>query len=48
LTNEALANRHFQDLDARQEAQAQHCLALQTTPEVMRAHTNFHWWPQTA
>jgi DDE superfamily endonuclease len=48
LTNEALANRHFQDLDALQEAQAQRCLALQTMPEVIRAHTNFHWWPQTA
>ena len=48
LTNEALANRHFQDLDALQDAQAQRCLTLQTQPEVIRAYTSFHWWPRTA
>jgi hypothetical protein len=48
LTNEALANRHFQDLDALQEVQAQRCLTLQAMPEVIRAHTNVHWWPQIA
>jgi transposase len=48
LTNEALANRHFRDLDALEEVQAQRCLTLQARPEVIRAHTNFHWWPQTA
>jgi transposase len=48
LTNEALANRHFQDLDELQEVQAQRCLTLQAMPEVIRAHTNFHWWPQIA
>jgi DDE superfamily endonuclease len=48
LTNEALANRHFHDLEALQDAQAQRCLTLQTQPEVIRAHTSFHWWPQTA
>jgi transposase len=42
LTNEVLANRHFQDLDARQEAQAQRGLTLQAMLEVIRAHTNFH------
>jgi DDE superfamily endonuclease len=47
LTNESLANRHFQDLEALQTVQAQRCLALQAMPEVVRAHTNFHWWPQT-
>jgi transposase len=48
LTNEALANRHFRDLDELEEVQAQRCLTLQARPEVIRAHTNFHWWPQTA
>jgi transposase len=47
LTNEALANRHFRDLDELQEVQVQRCLTLQAMPEVIRAHTNFHWWPQT-
>jgi transposase len=48
LTNEALANRHFANLDDLQAEQAQRCLRLQATPEVIRAHTHFHWWPQTA
>ena len=48
LTNEALANRHFRDLDDLQEVQTRRCLALQARPEVIHAHTNFHWWPQTA
>jgi transposase len=48
LTNEPLANRHFQDLDALQDVQAQRCLTLQRMPEVIRARTNFHWWPQIA
>ncbi len=48
LTNEPLANRHFQDLDALQAVQEQRCLTLQAMPEVILAHTNFHWWPQTA
>ena len=48
LTNEPLANRHFQALEALQTVQAQRCLTLQATPEVIRAQTNFHWCPQTA
>jgi hypothetical protein len=48
LTNEPLANRHFQDLEALQTVQAQRCLTLQAMPEVIRAQTNVHWWPQTA
>jgi transposase len=47
LTNEALANRHFRDLDELQAVQVQRCLTLQAMPEVIRAHTNFHWWPRT-
>ena len=47
LTNEALANRHVHSLDELREVQAQRCLRLQRTPEVIRAYTNFHWWPPT-
>jgi hypothetical protein len=48
LTNEPLVNRHFADLDTMQTVQARRCLTLQAMPEVIRAHTNFPWWPQTA
>jgi transposase len=47
LTNEALAHRHVRDLDEREEVQAQRCLTWQARPEIIRAHTNFPWWPQT-
>jgi hypothetical protein len=42
LTNEALANRHFRDLDELQTVQAQRCLALQARPEMIEGHTSFH------
>ncbi len=48
LTNEALVNRHFHDLDELQAVQADRCLRLQATPEIVRAYTHFRWWPQTA
>ena len=48
LTNAGLANRHVQDLDERQEVQAQRCLTRQAMPAVIRAHPDFHWWPQIA
>jgi DDE superfamily endonuclease len=48
LTNEALANKHCHDLDELQELHTRRCLALQARPEVIHAHTNVPWWPQTA
>jgi hypothetical protein len=48
LTNEALANKHFENLDELQEVQTHRCLALHALPNVIHAHTHFHWWPQTA
>ena len=48
LTNEALANKHFEGLDELQEVQTRRCLALHALPHVIHAHTHFYWWPQTA
>lgn len=45
LSNEPLANRVFTSLDALEEVQAERCRWLQDHPEVIRAHTCFHWWP---
>lgn len=45
LVDEPLANRCFatlQDLDA---ALAERCRTLTGMPDVVRAHTHFHWWP---
>lgn len=45
LSNEALVNQHFADLHALEEAQVQRCQHLAQLPDVVRAHTSFHWWP---
>lgn len=48
LTNEALANRYFDTLDALEQAQATRCLALQDWPAEVRAVTRYHGWPDTS
>lgn len=45
LSNEPLANRVFTSLDELEAVQAERCRWLQDHPEVVRAHTCFHWWP---
>ena len=45
LSNEPLVNRHFHDLDELEEVQAQRCVILQDSPDLIRSHTSFHWWP---
>jgi transposase len=45
LTNEPLINRHFRNLAELEEIQAQRCIFLQDSPELIRSHTSFHWWP---
>jgi hypothetical protein len=45
LSDEALANTHFANLDALIEAQAERCRKLLELPDVIRTHTQFHWWP---
>jgi len=46
LSDEALANRHFQDLAELMEVQAERCRKLQGLKDVIRARTQFHWWPK--
>lgn len=45
LSNEPLVNRHFHDLDELEDVQAQRCVFLQDSPDLIRSHTSFHWWP---
>ena len=44
LTNDALANAHFSDLDALDEAQCARCAALQRQSDRIRSATLFPWW----
>lgn len=45
LTNTALVNRHFADLDELEDAQARRCVALQRRRDLVRSATRFQWWP---
>jgi transposase len=48
LTNEAVANRFFEDLDELEEALVERCIALYEGSELIRSHTLYHWWPDAA
>src|SRR5204863_4962840 len=45
LSNEGIANRHLDTLDALEQAQVQRCRQLILQPDIVRALTLFHWWP---
>lgn len=47
LSDEAIANKHFADIDELMEAQTQRCRSLVDLPDIVRASTFFHWWPTT-
>jgi transposase len=46
LTNEAIANRHFETLSELQAVQAERCVVLADDPLRLRQHTMFSWWPR--
>lgn len=48
LTNEPLANQHFDTLADLDDVLADHCCSLADDPDRIRAETLFHWWPAFA
>lgn len=46
LTDAGLKNRHFETLAALEATLATQCQKLEAAPELVRAHTLFHWWPR--
>ena len=48
LTNEAIANKHFDTLDELDETLATRCCVLTAQPDTLKAHTLFQWWPKPA
>ena len=46
LTDIGLKNRHFSTLDDLHHALATQCQVLERCPDLVRAHTLFHWWPR--
>ncbi|MGV2828473.1 transposase [Myxosarcina sp. GI1(2024)] len=43
LTNEALANQTFDNLDGLEEVIVQRCRTLLRQPKLVRGLTNYHW-----
>jgi transposase len=48
LTNEAVANDLFEEIEEIEEALMERCVELLDRSESIRALTNYHWWPQAA
>ena len=48
LTNEAIANGLFEEIEEVEETLVERCVELLDQAEVIRDLTDFHWWPQTA
>jgi transposase len=46
LTNEAIANRTFDDLEQLEEIMVQRCRTLLQQPTLIQGLTNYHWWPE--
>jgi transposase len=48
LTNEAIANRLFEEIEQMEEALVERCVQLLDQSGTIRDLTNYHWWPQSA
>ncbi len=46
LTNEAVANHLFEEIEQVEEALVERCVQLLDQAETIRDLTNYHWWPQ--
>jgi len=48
LSDEAVANRHFERIEDLEEALVGRCVALRDQPELIRSYIRYHWWPNAA
>lgn len=48
LSNEAVANRYFEEIEDMEEALVERCVALLDQPEIIRSYIRYHWWPEAA
>jgi hypothetical protein len=48
LSNEGVANRHFEEIEQLEEALVDRCAALSNQPKLIRYHLRYHWWPNAA
>ena len=48
LSNEALANGLFEEIEEIEQTLMHRCVELLDQAELIEGLTNYHWWPQTA
>ncbi len=48
LSNEGVANRHFEEIEDLEEALLERGVALCDQPEIIRSYTRYRWWPEAA
>ncbi len=48
LSNEALANGLFEQIEQIEQTLLHRCVELLDQPELIAGLTNYHWWPQSA
>lgn len=48
LSDEGVANRHFDQIDDLEETLVERCRALCEQPEILRSYLHYHWWPRAA
>ncbi len=47
LLDEPLVNRSYESIEEVEAVPGERCIELSEMPELIRAHTLFHWWPRT-
>src|SRR5215207_7934035 len=48
LSNEGVANCHFEEIEELEETLGERCVALSEQPDLIRSYLRYHWWPQAA
>ncbi len=48
LSDEGVANRHFEEIEELEETLVERCRALREQAEVIRSYIRYHWWPNAA
>ena len=48
LSDEAVANRHFERIEQMEEVLARRCVTLGEHPEVISSYIRYHWWPNAS
>ncbi len=46
VLDEPIANKYFETIEQLDAVVAERCRILETSPDLFKGRTNFHWWPK--